>query len=62
MPEADYAAALKGAGVPAGFAEAIASWDTGAAKGALFDNGHQLSKLLGRPTTTLQNSVEQALA
>jgi NAD(P)H dehydrogenase (quinone) len=52
LPEADYAAALKGFGLPDGLAQAIASWDVGAAKGALFDDGHQLSKLvpLGAPS------------
>lgn len=61
-PEADYAAALKGAGLPEGFAAAIASWDVGASQGALFDDGRQLSKLIGRPTTSLADSVRQALA
>jgi NAD(P)H dehydrogenase (quinone) len=62
IPEADYAAALKGAGLPEGFAAAIASWDVGASQGALFDDGRQLSKLIGRPTTSLADSVRQALA
>jgi NAD(P)H dehydrogenase (quinone) len=50
LPEADYAAALKGFGLPDGLAQAVASWDVGAAKGALFDDGHQLSRLIGRKT------------
>lgn len=62
IPEADYAAALKGADLPEGFAAAIASWDVGASQGALFDDGRQLSKLIGRPTTSLADSVRQALA
>ncbi len=61
LPEAEYAAALKAAGLPEGLAGAFASWDTGAAKGGLFDDGHQLSKLLGRPTTPLSTVVTQAL-
>jgi NAD(P)H dehydrogenase (quinone) len=61
IPEADYAAALKQAGLPAGFAEAIASWDVAAAQGALFDEGGVLSRLIGRPTTPLAVSVKQAL-
>lgn len=61
IPEADYAAALKGAGLPEGFAGAIASWDVGASQGALFDDGKQLSKLIGRPTTPLSASVAEAL-
>lgn len=61
IPEADYAAALVKAGLPEGFAAAIASWDTGAAQGALFDDGHQLSRLIGRNTTPLSQSVKAAL-
>lgn len=62
LPEADYAAVLKGAGVPEGFAHAIAGWDVAASKGALFDDGHQLSALIGRPTTPLAQTVKQVLA
>ena len=61
LPEADYAATLKGAGLPDWLAQALASWDTGAAQGALFDDGRQLSKLLGRPTTPLSVAVTAAL-
>jgi len=62
LPEADYAAILKSIGLPVGLAEAIANWDVGASKGALFDNSGQLSKLIGRPTTPLAQSVKAALA
>ncbi|PZU64015.1 SDR family oxidoreductase [Sphingobium sp.] len=61
LPEGDYAKALASHGVPADFAASIASWDVGAAKGALFDDGKQLSKLLGRPTTPLSVPVSAAL-
>lgn len=61
LPESEYAAALKGAGLPEGLAAAFASWDTGASRGGLFDDGHQLSRLLGRPTTPLSSVVAQAL-
>lgn len=57
LPEADYAAVLAAHGVPAGFAASIASWDVGASKGALFGDGKQLSRLIGRPTTPLSASV-----
>ena len=43
-------------------ADAIASWDADAAHGALFDDGGALSRLIGRPTTPLADSVRQALA
>ncbi len=61
LPEADYAAALKGAGLPEGLAVALASWDVGASQGGLFEDGRQLSKLLGRPTTPLSTAVADAL-
>lgn len=61
IPEADYAAALKGAGLPEGLATAIASWDVGVSHGALYDDGRQLSKLIGRPTGSLQDAVAAAL-
>jgi len=61
LPEDEYAAILKKAGLPEFFAEAIASWDTSASKGDLFDEGHQLSKLIGRPTTSLSKTVQEVL-
>lgn len=62
LPEPDYRAALLGAGLPAWLAGALASWDLGAAHGALFDDSRQLSQLLGRATAPLAESVRQALA
>lgn len=62
LPEADYAKALEGFGLPAGVAEAVASWDVGASHGALHDEGRQLSKLTGRPTTPFATTVQTALA
>ena len=61
LPEADYAAALKGVGLPEGLAAAIAGWDVGASQGALFDDGRQLSALIGRSTTPLSVPVAAAL-
>lgn len=61
LPEAEYTAALKGFGLPEGFARMIAGWDVGASRGALFDDGRQLSKLTGRPTTPLSVAVADAL-
>lgn len=61
LPEAEYAAALIGFGVPEGFAHAIAGWDAGVAQGALFDDSHQLSTLIGRTTTQLGVVVAEAL-
>jgi len=62
MPQADFKAALVGVGVPEGFADLLADSDAGAAKGALEDNGKQLSALTGRPTTSLLDAVQAALA
>lgn len=62
LPESEYAGILKNIGVPEGFAAAIASWDVGASKNDLFDDGHQLSKLIGRTTTPLSKVVAEALA
>lgn len=61
MPDADYAGALAGVGLPKPLAEAIASYDVKAAEGALFDDGHELSRLIGRPTTPLSASIADAL-
>jgi NAD(P)H dehydrogenase (quinone) len=62
LPEADYAAALAGFGLPEALAKAIAGWDVAASGGALFDDGRRLSGLIGRPTTPLATSVAAALA
>jgi NAD(P)H dehydrogenase (quinone) len=61
LPEAEYAAALEGFGLPEGLAQAIAGWDAGASQGALFDDSRRLSALIGRPTTTLSVAVNEAL-
>lgn len=61
LPEADYAAALSGFGLPAGLAQAIAGWDVSASHGALFDDGRQLSSLIGRATTPVSKTVAAAL-
>lgn len=62
LPENEYAKILKGFGLPEGFADAIAGWDISASKGDLFDDSHQLSKLIGRQTTSLAQVVKDALA
>ncbi|EOV8838702.1 SDR family oxidoreductase [Cronobacter dublinensis] len=61
LSEADFAAALAGAGLPEGFAKLLADSDTGASKGGLFDDSHQLSALIGRPTTPLAASLREML-
>lgn len=61
MPEADFKAALLGAGLPDFLASLLAESDVGASKGGLYDDGRQLSQLIGRPTTPLADMVKAAL-
>ena len=61
MSEADFAAALKSVGLPAGLADMLADSDVGASKGGLFDDSRTLSKLSGRPTTPLAESIKGIL-
>lgn len=61
IPENDYAQALVKAGLPEGFAHFFAGTHTATANGDLFDDGHQLSKLIGRSTTTLSKAISDAL-
>lgn len=62
MPQADYKAALQTIGLPEAFAELFAESDSKAAKGALYDDSRQLSRLIGRPTTSITQSVAEAIA
>ena len=39
----------------------LADSDTGASKGGLFDDSRTLSKLIGRPTTPLAESIKAIL-
>ncbi|MFL9502830.1 SDR family oxidoreductase [Rhodopseudomonas palustris] len=61
LSQADYEAALVGAGLPGPFAALLADSDAGAAKGALFDDSHTLSQLIGRPTTPIAATISEAL-
>ena len=57
LPQAEFEAALNGAGLPAPLSALLADSDVGAAQGGLFDDGHQLSALIGRPTTSLAQAL-----
>lgn len=59
--QAEFQAALVAAGLPEGLAALLADSDAAAAKGALFDDGRQLSTLIGRPTTPLAATIAAAL-
>ena len=61
LPEADYRAELVGSGLSDPVAAMLAQSDAAAGQGALFDDGHQLSKLVGHPTTTLTDVIAAAL-
>jgi NAD(P)H dehydrogenase (quinone) len=61
LAEAEFKAVLVGAGLPEWLATLLAESDVGASKGGLFDDSHQLSKLIGRPTTPLANLVAASL-
>lgn len=62
LPEPDYQAMLVKVGLPEDFAAMIAQSDMAASQGALFDDRHELSRLLGHPTQSLSKSIEAALA
>lgn len=61
LTEEEYTGALKSLGLPEGLAQAIASWDISTSQGDLFDESKVLSKLIGRPTTLLSDTVKKAL-
>jgi len=61
LPQAEFAAALKGAGLPDGLSDMLADSDAGAEKGGLFDESHTLSQLIGRPTTPYAEVIKAAL-
>jgi len=62
LPESEFKTALIGAGLPEGFAGLLSDSDAAAAKGALFDDGGQLGRLIGRPTGSLAASITSALS
>lgn len=61
LPRAQYQAALVGFGLPVAVADLLADSDSGASEGGLFDDSHQLSMLLGRPTTPFADTISTAL-
>ncbi len=61
LSQADFVAALKTAGLPDKLSNMLADSDIGASKGGLFDDSHTLSKLIGRPTTILAESIKAIL-
>ena len=61
LGQAGYRAALVEAGLPEVFAEILSDSDTGASKGALYEDSGTLKELLGRPTTPWKETVNLSL-
>jgi len=61
LPQADYAGALLGAGLPAPLANMLADSSAKSATGGLFDDSRTLSRLIGRPTTPIRDVIAAAL-
>lgn len=61
VPEAEYAKALAGFGVPEPMARVLADSDVGITRGELQGGSDDLRRLIGRPTTKLSDAVAAAL-
>lgn len=61
LPQDEYQALLIQVGMPEPIAGLLADSDAGAAKGGLFDDSRQLSRLIGRPTTSIKDAVAAVL-
>ncbi|MES0179058.1 SDR family oxidoreductase [Mesorhizobium sp. M0025] len=61
LSEAAFADLLTGAGLPADLAALLADADAAASRGALFDDGGALGRLIGRPTTPMESIVATGL-
>ncbi len=57
MTAEDFRAAAVTAGMPEMFAMILSDTDAGTAKGALFDDGGELARLIGRPTTPFRATI-----
>jgi NAD(P)H dehydrogenase (quinone) len=62
LPAAEYTAVLVGVGLPQPYAEILADSDLGLARGELLADSGDLSRLIGRPTTTPAEAIRAALA
>lgn len=61
LPVEEFAAVLVGAGLPEGYALALATSDEAIRDGALLVETGDLSRLIGRPTTPLSDAIHAAL-
>ena len=57
MTPEEFRSAAVQAGAPEMVARILSDVDAGVAKGALFDNGGELARLIGRPTTPFQTTI-----
>ena len=62
LPPAAYREVLLGAGLPPVVADLYVDADVNISRGELDDRGGALSRLIGRPTTSLAAAVEAGLA
>jgi len=62
LPVEEYVAVLQSAGVPEMWAQFYGNTNAATEKGDLYDDGHQLSKLIGRPTTSLYKVLAETLS
>lgn len=61
LTKVEYKNVLVQMGLPEAFASVLADSNTGISKGALFDDLHQLSQLIRRPTTHFATTVAEAI-
>ncbi|WP_269858130.1 SDR family oxidoreductase [Streptomyces sp. RPT161] len=61
LPADEFARALTDAGLPADLAHVLADADLGMSRDELFTGSGDLSRLIGRPTTSLADAVAAAL-
>jgi NAD(P)H dehydrogenase (quinone) len=62
VPAAEHVAVLVGAGVPEPVAEVLVDVDASVAQGALVVDSGDLRRVIGRPTTTLDEAVAAAVS
>jgi NAD(P)H dehydrogenase (quinone) len=61
LPEAEYAGILESVGLPSPVASMLAKTSALSGEGELYDEGRQLSALIGRPTTPIRDTIAAAL-
>lgn len=62
LPEEEYKALLIQLGIPEGFAGILADSDEGVSKGGLYSDSKDLHQLIGRATTSMQETIKEFLS